>query len=197
MPDIKRNVSRTAGLIAGLVFISSFVCPRLSLAGSDSAVINFSAVFIGGGCDISTSVPQIVFGGGDVIRPADIISSPPQETFDVVLSQCAGEGLTPKITVSGESVTLYGPVLFRNAAESASKGFGILLSTGGNSSFNANENLAQTKTISAKNWNTGTQLSELNTTLPVTAVLTCGNCDYSELQGGDLIASVTFDFVYD
>lgn len=197
MPEIKQIFRRSINSPAALMFLMSVSGGSPAVAGSDSALINFSAVFVGGGCDISTSVPQIVFGGGDAIRPADIISSPPQETFDVVLSQCAGEGLTPKITVSGESVTLYGPVLFRNAAESASKGYGILLSTGGNSSFNANANLAQTKTISAKNWNTGTQLSELNTTLPVTAVLTCGNCDYSERQGGDLIASVTFDFVYD
>lgn len=197
MPDIKRNISRIAGLIARLVFISSFVCPRLSLAGSDSAVINFSAVFVGGGCDISTSVSQIVFGGGETIRPADIISSPPQESFDVVLGNCTGGGLTPKITVSGESMLLNGQPLFRDAAASSSKGYGIQLSTAGNNSFNANTNLAQTKTISAKNWNTGTSLSELDTTLPVMAVLTCGNCDDSERQGGDLIASVTFDFVYD
>lgn len=197
MPEIKLNVSHTGGLIAGLVFISSFISPGPSLAGSDSSVINFSAVFVGGSCDISTSVPQIVFGGGEAIRPADIISSPPQESFDVVLSNCTGQGLTPKITVSGESTMLFGPVLFRDAVASSSNGYGIQLSTAGNNSFNANMNLAQTKTISAKNWNTSMQLSELDTTLPVMAVLTCGNCDYSERQGGDLIASVTFDFVYD
>ncbi|WP_195848306.1 MULTISPECIES: fimbrial-like protein [Providencia] len=177
----------------------SFSCIRtVPAGGSDSALINFSAVFVGGSCVISTSETQIIFGSGDLISPATIVSSPPQTSFNVVLSSCSGQGLTPKITISGESTVLYGPALFRDPMPvSASEGYGILLSTSGNSSFNSNENLAQNKIISVKNWSTQTQLSDLDTILPVKAELTCGNCDYSGRSSGDLQATVTFNFVYD
>lgn len=170
----------------------------MAMAGTDSSTINFSAVFVGGSCDISTSSAEIVFGGGQPIAPADIINAPPQVSFDLTLANCTGAGLTPKITITGNSTTLFGPALFRSPMpDSASDGYGILLSTLGNGSFNANANLAQTKRISAKSWDTATDLATLDPTLPITATLTCGNCDYSGRRSGDLIASVTFDFVYD
>lgn len=187
-----------AVLCVTVVLMSLFGAIRPAAAGSDSAVINFSAVFVGGSCDIRASVAEVVFGGGDLIEPADIVSSPPQASFDLTLSNCSGYGLTPKITVTGESTTLFGAALFRSAMpESASDGYGILLSTTGNNSFSANTNLAADKVITAAKWDTDTQLSGLDTTLPVTAVLTCGDCSYSGRRSGDLIASVTFDFVYD
>lgn len=184
--------------ITGLLLTMLFTMPRYSLASSDSAVINFSAVFAGGSCDISTSVSEIVFGGGELIAPADIVSSPPQVVFDLTFANCTGQGLAPKIKVTGESTTLFGPPLFRSPMpQSASDGYGILLSTNGNSTFSANANLADTKTITATNWDTNKPLSELDTTLPVTATLTCGTCDYAGRRSGDLISSVTFDFIYD
>lgn len=184
--------------ITGLALMLSLGLVRFSAAGSASSEMNFSAVFAGGSCDISTSISEIVFGGGELIEPNDIISNPPQEAFDLILSNCSGAGLTPKITVTGESTALFGLPLFRSTAPAtASDGYGILLSTLGNGSFNSNMNLAQDNTISTKNWSTDTPLSELDTTLPVSAVLTCGTCDYSGRRSGDLIATVTFDFVYD
>lgn len=187
-----------AVLCVTVVLMSLFGAIRPAAAGSDSAVINFSAVFVGGSCEITTSVSEIVFGGGELIEPADIVNTPPQEAFNLTLAGCSGWGLTPKITVTGESTTLFGPALFRSPMpESASDGYGILLSTPGNNSFSANTNLAATKAITATNWDTDTELSGLDTTLPVTATLTCGNCNYSGRRSGDLIASVTFNFVYD
>ncbi|MEM8325522.1 fimbrial-like protein [Morganella morganii] len=183
--------------ITGLL-LSVFGIMRPAAAGSDSAVINFSAVFVGGSCEISASVPEIVFGGGELIEPDEIVSNPLPTAFNLTLTGCGGWGLTPKVTVSGESTTLFGPALFRSSMpESASDGYGILLSTLGNNSFNANTNLADTKVITAKNWSMDTDLSGLDTILPVTATLTCGDCNYSGRRSGDLIASVTFDFVYD
>lgn len=184
--------------ITALILMLSLGTVQPTAAGSDSAVISFSAVFVGGSCDISTSVPEIVFGDGELIAPADIVSTPPQMAFDLILGNCNGEGLTPKITVTGESTTLFGPALFRSPpAQNASDGYGILLSTVGNSSFSANSNFAVTKLITAKNWDTNTSLTDLDTRLPVTATLTCGTCDYSKRRGGELIASVTFNFLYD
>lgn len=182
-----------------LTLMLSVSTVQQAVAGSaSSGEITFSARFVGGGCNISASVSEVVFGGGELIDPAEIISAPPQAEFDLTLSNCSGEGLLPKITVTGTSTTLFGPALFRSPMPaSASDGYGILLSTTGNSSFNANTNLAATNVITAKNWNVSSQLSGLDTTLPVVATLTCGTCDYSGRQSGDMIASVTFDFVYD
>ncbi len=195
-----KKISRrpSAVMTAVFMFVLPFCCLRPAWAGSASAVLNFSAVFVGGGCDISTSDAEIIFGGGDPIMPSDIISSPPQASFNLTLSSCSGYGLTPKINVAGESTTLFGPALFRSSADSASDGYGILLATAGNESFSENTNLAASKVITAKSWDTGTTLSSstLDTTLPVTATLTCGDCTYSR-RSGDLIATVTFDFVYD
>lgn len=187
-----------AVLCITVLLLSLFGIMRHAAAGSDSAVINFSAVFVGGGCEISASVPEILFGGGELIEPAEIVSNPPQAAFNLTLAGCGGGGLTPKVTVSGESTTLFGPALFRSTMPaSASDGYGVLLSTPGNNSFSANTNLAATKVISAINWDTNTDLSGLDTILPVTAILTCGDCNYNGRRSGDFIASVTFDFVYD
>lgn len=184
--------------ITTIIFVTLFCIARPAAAGSASGVINFSAVFVGGTCDISASVSEIIFGGGELIAPVDIVNAPPQTSFDLTLNNCSGSGLTPKITVTGDSTTLFGPALFRSPMPaSASDGYGILLSTPGNSNFSGNENLAATKVILAKNWNVNNELSGIDITLPVTATLTCGTCDYIYRQSGDLIASVTFDFVYD
>lgn len=167
-------------------------------AGSNSGMVNFSATFVGGSCEIGTSKPQVIFNGGEGIQPATIASSPPKESFNLTLSKCSGWGNTPKITVSGESTVLYGPALFRDPGpESASEGYGILLSTEGNNSFQPNINLAQNKLITTRNWAKATQLNTIDPTLPIVAQLTCGNCNYSGRQGGDLIATVTFNFVYE
>ncbi len=183
--------------ISATIFLSLFCIARSASAGSASGVINFSTVFLPGTCDISASVPEIIFGGGELISPLDIINTPPQVSFDLTLNNCSGAGLTPKITVTGDSTTLFGPALFRSPMPaSASDGYGILLSTPGNSSFSENKNLAATKVILAKNWNVSNQLSGIDSTLPVTATLTCGTCDYNGRRSGDFIASVTFDFVY-
>ena len=184
--------------LSALVIVLTVFGVAYTAAGSDSATINFSATFVGGGCDISTTVTQVTFNGGEAVKPADIISSPPKESFDVVLRNCAGWGLLPKITVSGESTMLYGPPLFRDPMPiSTSEGYGVLLSTVGNGTFGENLNLAKNSTIQPKNWNKDTPLSSIDNILPITAELTCGNCDYNGRHRGDLSAAVTFNFVYD
>lgn len=181
-----------------LVLTLSLIQVKKTSAGSDSSVINFSAVFGGGSCDISTSVPQIKFGGGESIKPSEIVASPPHEEFNILLRNCAGWGMVPKITVSGESTILYGQALFRDAfPKSTSEGYGVLLSTVGNKSFKGNLNLAANKIITAKVWSEETELSSIDAVLPVKAELTCGNCNYINRKSGELIAAVTFNFIYD
>lgn len=185
-------------IIFFILIASASVVPQGIAATASSGTTNFTVTFGGGTCAMSASVSEIIFGGGELIAPSEIVNNPPQANFQLSLSQCSGLGLTPKIKISGQSTTLFGPALFRSPVpESASDGYGILLSTSGNTSFNANQNLAETKLITAKNWSSNNQLSDIDASIPLTATLTCGNCNYSGRRSGDLIASVTFDFVYD
>ena len=172
-----------------------------ALAGSASATFNFTAMFVGGSCDIKA--PQsIKFNNGSPFSSREIEEgvAATNESFELTLSNCAGWGLTPSIKVSGPKTTDFGEALFRNAGGPIdAKGYGILLATQGNGSFGANLNLAANGTILAKEtWSTDTQLNTVNnTTVPMIATLTCGDCSYALRQGGDLSATVTFDFVYD
>ncbi|WP_416886560.1 hypothetical protein, partial [Marinospirillum sp.] len=44
----------------------------LSEAGSATSVFKFSATFIGGSCEVTTTRSQIIFNGGEAILPVDI-----------------------------------------------------------------------------------------------------------------------------
>lgn len=169
-----------------------------AMGGNTTGLFKFKAIFMGGTCSVSAP-SKVVFNGGTAISSQDIENTPPEESFPLTLSGCAGWGGMPSITVSGESTSLYGPALFRNPSpDSSSDGYGILLKTAGNTYFKANANLAQNKTIdAATTWQTTNQLSLINGDLPMTAVLTCGDCTLNGRKGGDLVATVTFDFTYE
>jgi len=172
-----------------------------ALADSATTTFNFTAMFVGGSCDISAP-PSIKFNNGSPFSSREIEErvAATNESIELTLSNCAGWGLTPSIRVSGSQTSDFGEPLFRNAGGPMdAKGYGILLATEGNGTLNANPNLAANGTILAKeDWSTDTQLSTLNNTrIPMTATLTCGECNYALRQGGDLKATVTFDFVYD
>jgi type 1 fimbria pilin len=172
-----------------------------ALAGTDSATFNFTAMFVGGSCDI-TAPPSITFNNGSPFGSREIEErvAATNESFELTLNNCAGWGLTPSIKVGGPQTSDFGVPLFRNAGGPIdAKGYGILLATEGNGIFNANPNLAANGAILAQEtWSTDAQLSTVNNTrVPMTATLTCGDCNYALRQGGDLSATVTFDFVYD
>ena len=171
-----------------------------ALADSATTTFNFTAMFVGGSCDISAP-PSVTFNNGNAFSSAEIAqkTAATNQSFDLTLSKCAGWGLTPSIKVSGTKTSDFGEALFRNVGGPLdASGYGILLTTPGNRSFNNNLNLAANGTISAKNdWSTNTQLNTVDTTIPMVASLRCGDCNYPLRRGGDISATVTFDFVYD
>lgn len=147
--------------------------------------VNFSALIAyEGSCEITVPEP-IKFNNEEAILPSVIERSPPQKTFDLTLSKCQGIGVKPKIVLSGTSTTEYGPDLFRDPATSTAVGYGILLKTNGNSTFQANANLAKNKAILAvPNWSNDTDLTTINGSLPIIATLTCGDCNFGGRVGG-------------
>lgn len=186
-------------IIVSCLGLSSY--SPVMLAGTASTTFNFSAVFVGGGCEINAP-SSIKFNDGNDLFAADIEQGGAKTTqkFDLTLNDCNGWGLTPTIKVSGETTHDFGSApLFRDNGLGLmdSNGYGVLLQTVGNPSFNSNDNLAANGAISNKDWSTESQLNSIHTTLPMVAILTCGNCDYEGRQGGQFKATVTFDFVYE
>lgn len=193
------------------VYWSSFMVAMMSvvglgtpaLAGTDSAVFNFTATFVGGGCEIS--VPEAFqFNNGDILTFADIREATKDGTpkttinFNVILKNCSGWGLTPKITVTGNKTTEFGSTLFRESGPKAPYGFGVYMRTEGNRTFSPNMDLGETPTIEPIEWSKNDDLSEIDTVLPIRAVIRCGDCrDDVNYRGGDFKAVVTFNFVYD
>lgn len=172
-----------------------------ALAESANATFNFTARFVGGTCEIQAPA-SIKFNGGTPFSSREIEEriATTRESFDLTLTGCDGWGLTPSITVSGAQTSDFGEPLFRNAGGPIdAKGYGILLATDGNGTFNANANLAANGAILAnENWSADWQLNTLNNVnVPMIATLTCGECNYALRQGGNLSATVTFTFVYD
>ncbi|HHR6130779.1 TPA: fimbrial protein [Providencia alcalifaciens] len=152
-----------------------------------------------GACEISFP-NEVIFNHGEPILPSAIEAQLPvtTEAFNLTLTKCQGFGLTPKITLVGESTTAYGDAMFLDPVGSTATGYGILLKFQGNEYFQQNDDLAANKEILAiENWDIKTPLSLLNGTLPIKAILSCGNCNKEERVGGDLKANVTFDFQYD
>jgi len=192
------NVYRSF-LMTAMISVAVLSAP--TLAGSAKATFNFKAKFVGGSCDIQAP-PSIKFNNGIPFSSQEIEDhgAATNESFELTLSKCSGWGLTPSIKVSGSQSSDFGVPLFRNVGGSLdAKGYGILLATDGNGTFNANPNLAANGTILTKeSWSKNAQLNTLNNTkIPMIATLTCGDCKYALRQGGDLSATVTFNFVYD
>lgn len=188
--------------IGGLLI---FTCSPL-FAGTTSGTLNFTAEFIGGGCDISVPA-TIQFNDGNPLLSSDLEAATEAGTpktsasFNITLSKCAGWGLIPKINVTGEKTTAFGSTLFRAASALGpldSDGYGVYLRTEGNSSFKQNVNLGHRGAIlPADNWLKSNELKNIDTSIPLFAVLRCGDCLYQERHGGRFIATVMFEFLYE
>lgn len=175
------------------------------IAGTASTNLTFTTTFIGGGCVVS-GPSFITFNNGEPLLAADIEAATEagtpktSATFEITLSECQGWGLIPKIKVSGDKTTAFGSTLFRSSAlgPEDSDGYGVYLNTPGNNIFNSNNNLATNSDITVKgNWKKEDQLSGINSTLPMFAVLRCGSCTYEGRHGGKFQANVTFDLIYE
>lgn len=172
----------------------------LTAGAATTASTEFSAtIAYEGACDI-TAPATVIFNNGDAVLPSQIESgaAETQKTFNLTLADCQGINVTPKITIAGESNADTGVTLFLDAAASTATGYGILLATNGNANFKANTNLAAVKTISViDDWDLDTNLTALNGNIPMSATLTCGDCDMDGRLGGELKSNVTFEFQYD
>ncbi|HEM8878573.1 TPA: fimbrial-like protein [Providencia stuartii] len=160
---------------------------------AQTTTTTITASIVGGACDISVP-PSVPFGE---VQAVDIINENGiSEMFDIKLDACNGYGLTPSIKVTGDIDSSSGEDLFITPT-STSQGYGVLLSTAGNTYFAQNDNLAKNDTISAKgnDWNTKFA-SVLDGTIPMKATLSCGECVDTKLKGGALNASITFSFLY-
>lgn len=168
-----------------------------SAMAATTATTKISASIVGGGCQITVK-PNVAIRDGDLIPAEDITSeSDISETFDLTILGCKGYGLTPSITIEGDTDSTSGKDLFVSP-NSSSTGYGILLSTEGSSNFNQSDNLATDKKITAQTtteWDK-TFANTLDGTIPLKATVSCGDCTASNLQGGELTASLTFNFFY-
>lgn len=167
-----------------------------SAIAATTATTKISAAIVGGGCQI-TAPSSVSIRNGELIPAEEITTtSDISETFDLTILGCKGYGLTPSITVEGDSDGASGENLFVSTG-STSTGYGILLSTDGSSNFSPSDNLATDKKITAqtKEWDK-TYAATLNGKIPLKATVSCGTCTANDLQGGELTASLTFNFFY-
>ncbi|HHR5902732.1 TPA: fimbrial protein, partial [Providencia alcalifaciens] len=74
-----------------------------SAMAATSAKTIFNASIVGGGCQI-TAPPTVAIHNGELIPAEDITTtSDISETFDLTILGCKGYGLTPSITVEGDT----------------------------------------------------------------------------------------------
>lgn len=187
-------------LIAGIL-LASCASPALS----NQLTVNFRAVYTAATCTISVPT-SVTFNQGDYaagIPSTAIQGDNIQQSFNISFSDCQDSSArlgAPHITVSGNIVTLNGSPLFsdNNGAEGQAVGYGVKLSTLGNSLFNSVSNLAENNVISSTQ---GTSVDSLNNQqLPVKAVLSCGKDDCGDLtprNGGTFTANVIFRLSYE
>ncbi|WP_265694178.1 fimbrial-like protein [Providencia rustigianii] len=170
-------------------------------AGSASTTVLFSAFFYGGSCEV-TVPPTVTYNSGAPLSYDAIPNDKQNSQFALTLSGCQGYFLTPRIAVKGNTFTADNNEQLYADASSTTKGYGVRLSTPGNTVFNANENIAKSGNgiITIKTWPSGgtNNVARLNSTLNFNAVLACGTCTAGDnLQNGELTATVTFSFLYD
>ncbi|MFY3772373.1 MAG: fimbrial protein [Pseudomonadota bacterium] len=182
-----------------LVGMSALMMSASAGAATSSSTEFSATIAFEGACNISVPTP-IVFNNGEPVLPSEIESGATSavKTFDLTLADCKGISVTPKITLAGESNSATGETLFLDATASDATGYGILLATAGNTNFKPDQNLAITRVISAiDDWDLETSLTVLDGTIPMTATLSCGDCEMDGRLGGELKSNVTFEFKYD
>lgn len=171
---------------------------------SNEITVNFQALYTAPTCTIGAPA-SVSFNQGQYISgiPATAIQADNiQNNFELSFTDCSSPSLpaVPKITVSGNTITANGIKLFSDNtdADGETIGYGVKLSTPGNTLFSGISNLAESGIITATS---GTLVSTLNNQkLPIKAVLTCGtdNCSSSASnRGGSFTANVIFRLSYE
>jgi len=177
----------------------------ITSAQANQITVNFSATYTAATCTISAPA-SVSFNQGthaQGVYSSDIQGEAIQQPFTLQFSDCnniSGVSALPSILVAGTVVTLNGEQLFSdNTGKSGEAiGYGVRLSTAGNSFFNTAENLAANNILSAP---PGTRVENLNNQqLNMKAVLTCGQQDCADMtdrRGGELTARVIFRLRYE
>lgn len=193
------RLNKTFGLafFIGLVLLFTQKTAFASITGSHTVIFNADIAYEGA-CNIAVDSP-VIFNNDEPILPEQIEAKDAitKQNVKLTLSGCKGFGLIPKIKVVGQSTTEYGDAMFADNASEA-KGYGIYLSTLGDSNFKENSNLAATNIIkAADDWKITNSLAKLNGSLPLIAQLTCGDCNFPNRIGGELKANITFEFEFE
>ncbi len=191
---------RTLSFFSAMVGLL-FPIGEVQAAESASTTVSFSAFFYGGSCEV-TVPPTVTYNNGAPLLDTTIPNNQPSSQFPLKLSGCKGYFLTPRIVVKGNTFMADNQEQLYADTTSTTRGYGIKLSTLGNTIFNANDNTAKpgNEVITIKTWTSdGTSdVERLNSTLDFNAVLACGTCTEGDnLQNGELIATITFSFLYD
>lgn len=191
------TVLMSLSLLAGMAGIGN--------AGTGKSVLNFTATFFHGTCDIaaSTGAATITFPPStpaDVTTPAIIGEGIHPQIFNIKFANCSSTtGLVPKLKITGNQITQgAGHALFRNAA-STSTGYGVRLIntkdvTGALVPSPANIQNNDLIILGNNVQNLKTRLD--GNSVEFTAYLSCGNCTSIAPTPGSLTAAVTFDFLY-
>lgn len=191
---------------AELSLALSIVFLTLSPAACGNQItVNFSATYTAATCTL-TAPATVSFNQGQYsngVPNADIGQGGITQTFNLTFSDCKNISYLstkPKITVSGNVVSLGSDKLFANTsgAENAAAGYGIKLAVVDNALFQSANNLAEDGNIVAK---TGTTVDGLELqSLPMRATLSCASEDCSANQtrhGGDFTTAIIFRLSYE
>lgn len=188
------------------LFLASLAAVSLtSPVLANQITVNFSAIYAAATCTINAP-PSVSFNQGTYAQgvPAAAIQGEAiQQSFNLGFSDCKNTStlsVTPFINVDGTVVTLNGEKLFSNntGASGEAVGYGVRLSTVGNTYFKAAENLAANNILSVTQ---GTSVETINNQqLNMKAVLTCGQNDCTDMtnrSGGSFTARVIFRLNYE
>ncbi|MGJ5719053.1 fimbrial protein [Morganella sp. B601] len=163
-------------------------------AGSADTTINFSATLVGGSCKVAVDNKDITF---DPVSSAAVIAAGENgidpRSFTLSFLGCNGWGLTPKIKISGTTITSGIPLFRTSDTESGySQGYGVKLTQQGENTAISDQSVI---TLGEKT----AQLNLLESKpLTFEARLSCGSCTPGTgLSGGNLKAAVTFQFLYE
>lgn len=195
------NINNRCGvLFTGIALLLSF--PGISQAGTGTTQLTFTATFVNGTCDISSTQ-----GNSHTFEPVnyrDITGTPlgsvpqgiaPYDFGIAFTCVSSSSGLVPQLVITGHQITPgTGNALFRTGT--GAPGFGVRLENKGGIAPASTANIKDGDVLTL-----GTAADSLNTLLnnkiqQFTATLSCGDCSTSGLSAGSLTAAVTFTFLY-
>lgn len=186
----------------------SFVLSYSLIVAAAPVNVNFSATYNAPSCDISAP-DYINFADGQAIPSGNIPGNGITKDFAINFSNCkanAAPSAKPKVTVLGNVIIVAGTPLFADpvntpAGNTTKGGYGVMLKVKpGNNFFDDSISLpkSQIETDNVIQSNPSVTIGQLDGPLPMTAILSCGNCTSAPIGGGGKFQStLTFRLSYD